>query len=191
MSVDDKITTITQWQIKNFPGNENSWHPLLGLQEELGELSHAYLKRAQGIRINEKHDENIKDAVGDIFIYLLDFCRREGISFEHCLDTAMDDVMKRDWKKDKASGMVEESKEERDEKAEGLNVSSLSKFTGKELRDKFLEMHRFLDRIDIVTDYETRNIMYLLVQIEELFWAHREQLENIYDYATAKLEDEE
>ena len=102
MSVDDKITTITQWQIKNFPGNENSWHPLLGLQEELGELSHAYLKRAQGIRVNEKHDENIKDAVGDIFIYLLDFCRREGISFEHCLDTAMDDVLVRDWEKDKA-----------------------------------------------------------------------------------------
>ena len=188
MSVDDKITTITQWQIKNFPGNENSWHSLLGLQEELGELSHAYLKRAQGIRVNEKHDENIKDAVGDIFIYLLDFCRREGISFERCLDTAMDDVMKRDWEKNKVTGVMKESKE----KAEGLNVSSLSKFNEKILRDKFRDILEYLqDSVKYENSMKSVELLRSLEVIEEAFWAHRGQLENIYDYASAKLEDKE
>ncbi len=66
------------WIKKNFPSRpDKSFHPLLGVVEEVGELSHAVLKRDQGIRLNENHGENIKDAVGDIVIYLLDFCNTE------------------------------------------------------------------------------------------------------------------
>ena len=38
-----------EWSARNFPDNE-PWMPLLGIQEEVGELSHSFLKSAQGIR---------------------------------------------------------------------------------------------------------------------------------------------
>jgi NTP pyrophosphatase (non-canonical NTP hydrolase) len=67
------------WSERNF-GTHPSWHPLLGMQEEAGELAHAYLKRAQGIRgTKEQHDAAIKDAIGDIMIYLMDFCSCLGV----------------------------------------------------------------------------------------------------------------
>ncbi len=56
------------WVIHNF-GDRPSWMPLLGLMEELGELAHAHLKEAQGIRLEENHIENAKDAVADIVIF--------------------------------------------------------------------------------------------------------------------------
>jgi len=87
---------IAAWAIYNF-GDPPAWECLLGLQEELGELSHAFLKRQQGIRNDEKHSENIRDAVGDIVIFLLDFCRRENLSFERCLIETWNTVSKRDW----------------------------------------------------------------------------------------------
>ncbi len=34
--------------------------------EELGEFTHAYLKKSQGIRVGEKHDENLIDACCDM-----------------------------------------------------------------------------------------------------------------------------
>lgn len=63
-----------EWSLKNF-GEHPTWHPLLGIQEEIGELAHAYLKREQGIRgTREEHDAAIKDAVGDVMIYLMGYC---------------------------------------------------------------------------------------------------------------------
>lgn len=86
-----------KWVHENFP-YAPSWQPLLGLQEELGELSHAFLKRAQGIRgAKAEHDAKIKDAVGDIVIFLLDFCGKEGISIEQAIKDAWAEVSKRDW----------------------------------------------------------------------------------------------
>ena len=67
------------WSLKNF-GEHPSWHPLMGIMEELGELAHAFLKREQGIRgTREEHDAAIKDAIGDVMIYLMDFCSCEGV----------------------------------------------------------------------------------------------------------------
>jgi NTP pyrophosphatase (non-canonical NTP hydrolase) len=85
------------WVKYNF-GNRPSWHPLLGVMEELGELAHAHLKNEQGIRINENHFENKKDAIGDIVIYLVDYCTAERIDFQEVVEKTWDMVKKRDWK---------------------------------------------------------------------------------------------
>lgn len=90
---------VRQWSQHNF-GDQPSWKPLLGIGEEVGELNHAYLKREQGIR-QESHGafERIRDAVGDIMIYLLDFCSREGIDAEIALAYVWQEVSQRDWKR--------------------------------------------------------------------------------------------
>ena len=47
---------------------------LLGICEEAGELCHAQLKKEQGIRGTiEQHDAAMKDAVGDIMIYAINY----------------------------------------------------------------------------------------------------------------------
>lgn len=89
---------VGEWSTKNF-GDGPAWHKLLGVAEEVGELCHAYLKREQGIRgSTAKHREEIIDAVGDILIYLLDFCFREGLDAESILQDTWARVSKRDWK---------------------------------------------------------------------------------------------
>jgi NTP pyrophosphatase (non-canonical NTP hydrolase) len=93
------------WSEWNF-GKHPAWHPLLGIQEEVGELAHAFLKRTQGIRKNQDHDAAIRDAVGDIVIYLMDFCSCEGIDLQEAVEEAWDTVRKRNWKADPTSGAV-------------------------------------------------------------------------------------
>lgn len=89
---------IRKWTKHNFP-NAQPWEPLLGLQEEVGELAHAYLKRHQGIRKNENHDLNIRDAVADIMVYLMNFCNHEGINLQEELFKTWKKVSQRDWQK--------------------------------------------------------------------------------------------
>lgn len=93
-----------EWAISNF-GLHPAWHPLLGLQEELGELSHAHLKSEQGIRgsVDEHRLEKI-DAVGDIVIYLADYCTMEGINFEQAVLETWRKVKERNWNADKVAG---------------------------------------------------------------------------------------
>lgn len=64
-----------EWVARNFPpipgevpGNDS----VLGCIEELGELTHGFLKLKQGIRgTPEEHNAAMRDAVGDLIIYLL------------------------------------------------------------------------------------------------------------------------
>lgn len=64
------IEERTEWVEKNFPPDTPS-HSMLGVIEEMGELSHSYLKNIQGIRGDEeKHILDMKDAVGDMTVYL-------------------------------------------------------------------------------------------------------------------------
>jgi NTP pyrophosphatase (non-canonical NTP hydrolase) len=69
------VKEVREWADYNF-GDIPSEQPVLGVIEELGELSHAHLKTLQGIRNNEDHFAAKKDAVGDILIYLADYCGR-------------------------------------------------------------------------------------------------------------------
>lgn len=69
------------WVKHNFPGRKD-YEPLIGIIEELGELSHAHLKEIQGIRTNENHIENARDAVADIVIYIADYCSGRGYDLQ-------------------------------------------------------------------------------------------------------------
>ena len=98
MSLRKIQTDQAAWSKKNF-GIHPSWQPLLGVSEEVGELCHAYLKRTQAIRNSEDHDAKLRDAVGDLVIYLCDFCSCEGIDLEDVVNQVWQEVRRRDWKK--------------------------------------------------------------------------------------------
>lgn len=81
--------------------------PLMGMVEELGELHHAVLKQKQQIRTAEDHEKAEKDAIGDLMIYLLDYCSRRGFSTSEILkDTWENVVKKRDWAGDPVQGKI-------------------------------------------------------------------------------------
>ena len=86
------------WVAHNFPGR-TSIQPLLGIVEEAGELCHAVLKKMQGIRTDEDHDAHERDAVGDISIFLLDYCSSRGWDFEQIMNETWRVVRQRDWRK--------------------------------------------------------------------------------------------
>jgi NTP pyrophosphatase (non-canonical NTP hydrolase) len=92
------------WVKHNF-GDRPSWQPLLGAVEELGELCHAHLKASQGIRISEPHQEAKIDAIGDIIIYLADYCSAENIDIEMAVLDTWQKVKQRDWKKYPVNGL--------------------------------------------------------------------------------------
>lgn len=87
-----------EWVAHNFPGRE-SWNPLLGIGEEVGELMHAHLKGHQGIRGTvEEHRAKGRDAVGDILIYLADYCSAMGFDLQQCVEETWAKVKRRDWR---------------------------------------------------------------------------------------------
>lgn len=94
---------LIPWVQHNF-GARPSWMPLLGAVEELGELAHAHLKEAQGIRTSEDHDAKAKDAVGDVIVFLADYCNSRGWDLEQIVIDAWEVAKKRDWKKDPVNG---------------------------------------------------------------------------------------
>ena len=68
------------------------------MQEEVGELSHAFLKLEQGIRGTERElRDAMFDAVGDIMIFLASFCNANGIDMDFAVVTAWSEVEKRNW----------------------------------------------------------------------------------------------
>lgn len=89
---------VDEWARKNF-GNSPSYHPLLGVSEEVGELCHAHLKEEQGIRgTSEELQEKAKDAIADIVIYLCDYCNRREWDIEDLVSETWDKVKQRKWK---------------------------------------------------------------------------------------------
>lgn len=87
-----------EWLNYNFP-KQKPHDGLLGLAEEVGELSHAHLKRNQGIRglTPEEYRLKAEDAVGDIFIYLMSYCNTNGIDLSKAISMAWKEVKSRDW----------------------------------------------------------------------------------------------
>jgi NTP pyrophosphatase (non-canonical NTP hydrolase) len=99
---------VGAWQAHNFPrGDEEGWHPLLGIIEEGGELAHAHLKHVQGIR---GYDDPVKfmteaqDALGDLLVYMADYCNHMGFDLQAATETTWGKVRQRDWQADKATG---------------------------------------------------------------------------------------
>jgi len=101
-----------RWLDHNFPGQTGTewpggrgWEPLLGVVEEVGELAHAHLKAAQGIRgTREELLAEAVDAVGDVVIYLLSYCNATGLNLGACVDAALETVLARDWAADPEKG---------------------------------------------------------------------------------------
>lgn len=97
-----------EWVDRNFGEDRPAWHALLGLVEEVGELAHSYLKREQNIRgTKAEHTAKIKDAVGDIVIYLLDFCNKEGLDLTDVTKDVWDHVKNRDWRAEREHNSAE------------------------------------------------------------------------------------
>lgn len=100
-----------EWVAHNFAGRK-PYMPLLGVAEECGELCHAHLKGEQGIRYTpEVVLAKKKDAVGDILIYLADYCSANDIDLEECVTYTWGKVKQRDWIKNpmNANTLVEGS----------------------------------------------------------------------------------
>ena len=95
---------VGEWSRRNF-GDQPIHRPLLGAFEEVGELAHAHLKEEQGIRSEEDHVANGKDAVADVVIYLADYCARRGWSLGDIVESTWRDVVsKRDWTDETGAG---------------------------------------------------------------------------------------
>ncbi len=94
------------WQLLNF-GPPSDVESLIGVTEELGELSHAYLKKRQNIRKNEDHEAKMSDAVGDLLIYLIGFCNAKNFDLEEILEETWSQVSQRDWVKFPNNGKSE------------------------------------------------------------------------------------
>jgi len=95
---------VGEWSRKNFPNNTPN-NPFLGMVEEVGELAHALLKADQGIRgTAAEHEEAAMDAVGDILVFMADFCERKGWSMQEIIEEVWDRVKHRDWTKNKKDG---------------------------------------------------------------------------------------
>ena len=98
---------LKPWSRHNF-GDRPSWMPLLGACEEIGELSHAHLKQAQGIRgTPEEHFAAKKDAVADAIVFIADYCNAEGIDLQDALEETWAEVRKRDFKAFPRNGRTE------------------------------------------------------------------------------------
>lgn len=95
---------IKAWTEKNFP-DATAEEQFIGVVEEVGELAHAILKLKQGIRGTEQQlIEEEHDAIGDIAIYLINYCERRGYDFEKILAVTWEQVQSRDWKADPIAG---------------------------------------------------------------------------------------
>jgi len=95
---------IKQWSERNFP-NRDPLDAFLGVVEEVGELSHTLLKYRQGIRGSKlSYQEALIDAVGDITIYLIDFCIRYELDYNMCVQKTWERVKMRDWLSNPSTG---------------------------------------------------------------------------------------
>lgn len=93
-----------EWATRNF-GKINFVDNMLGVVEEVGELSHSVLKEKQGIRVDENHAEKAKDAMGDIIIYIAGMCNARGWDLEDIVENVWSSVSKRNWKKHPKKGI--------------------------------------------------------------------------------------
>lgn len=101
---------VVAWTDHNFP-DQPAYRPLLGIAEEVGELSHAHLKGEQGVRTDEDHEANAQDALGDMFVYMCHYAERRGWNLADCIRKAWCEVLERDWRKNKEKGVEKGDRE--------------------------------------------------------------------------------
>jgi len=96
---------MKRWVEYNFT-ETNSVEQFLGVVEEVGELAHAIVKLHQGIRGDaETLEAEERDAIGDIVIFLMNYCNFRGYDFEKIVALTWENVVsKRDWRQNKLTG---------------------------------------------------------------------------------------
>lgn len=98
---------VREWADRNFDTTDH-WDALMGVVEEVGELAHAELKMKQGIRgVSLDHLVARNDAVGDIMVYLADYCGRAEIDMDAVVTATWNQVKERDWKKHQKDGTTQ------------------------------------------------------------------------------------
>ena len=92
---------VYDWSVKNFGLDEDPDIRVFGMVEELGELCHALLKSKQSIRrIDDKRArELVEDAIGDLMVYVADYCARTGLDLDLIVFKTWAEVKTRDWRK--------------------------------------------------------------------------------------------
>lgn len=94
--VQETQQAIYEWSLEQF-GDQDPKNPLLGAQEELGEVSRIVLKNDQAIRQDEMAQEDLEMEVADVVIYLMDFCARNDVDLATGIDRARNKVLDRDF----------------------------------------------------------------------------------------------
>ena len=75
--------------------------PVLHMMRQLGRVNHHDLKRSQHIKGSpEWHDEKIQDALGDIVIYMMNYCSLKGWK--------LDDIIYETWQRVKPREYIED-----------------------------------------------------------------------------------
>lgn len=104
VSLSSLTEEVGVWADRNF-GDRPYHQAVLGIAEEAGELAHAQLKLEQGIRgTQEEHITEMKDALGDIIVYMADLCYLRGFDFEEIILETWRKVRQRNWTKDSTKG---------------------------------------------------------------------------------------
>ena len=97
---------IRDWRMYNFPDTTPT-EQYMGMVEELGELSHTMLKDIQGIRGGGVAEDEMKDAIGDLSIFMINFCDMKGWDYEKVLALTWEQVAGRDWRNNPKDGVNE------------------------------------------------------------------------------------
>lgn len=109
MNLDTLQKEVAEWATRNF-SDAQPHQPLLGVQEECGELAHAHLKMEQGIRgTASDHFAAKEDAIGDILIFLAHYCHLNGIAMNIAVENVWQQVKQRDWQKNPFTGNAAKS----------------------------------------------------------------------------------
>ena len=87
---------VNAWQRKNFPDCQ-AWELALGVSEEAGEIADYVLKSHRNIRSDDFPEERLKDAVGDIVVYLFGVCDQHGWLLSQVLTGTVREVLTRTW----------------------------------------------------------------------------------------------
>ena len=102
----EELGELVTWQLEEIV-------PVLHAIRQLGKVCHHDQKQEAGIRgTPEFHDGKIRDALGDIFIYLIDYCELRGWSYEEIIKETWAEVSQRDWVSDPMYGMSRYNGEE-------------------------------------------------------------------------------
>jgi NTP pyrophosphatase (non-canonical NTP hydrolase) len=97
-SIDEIQDEVQEWGARNFP-DATPLYCVLGLQEEVGELSRVHLKRLEKIKPEQTTHAIEKDVVGDIAVLLIYYCALAGLDFETVLNETWEQVRQRDYTK--------------------------------------------------------------------------------------------